>query len=1071
MNKRFFEQPVLNSPYDVPARHWQLDNSGQPTGRVVSDRRPASFVTPVPKPRKRRGGDTQADLVIDEGHGLSTADQQYDLTSMINRVRDLVARWRAIPDSRDWRVTPETERILRHWRSHRFAGIRPFFCQIEAAETVIWFTEVAQRSKAGRELLKHLENASSSANPLLSRLAVKMATGAGKTTVMAMLIAWQTINAVRHPRNKRFTRGFLVVTPGITIRDRLRVLQPNDPDSYYRQREIVPPDMLGDVRQAKIVITNYHAFMRREKVKLSKGGRDFLQGRGPALQTRETEGQMLQRVMPELMASKRVMVFNDEGHHCYRERLAGESEEGRLTGDARKEAKKNVEAARVWISGLEAVQRTLGGVTPGANGRPGTGANGVASDGSGILRVIDLSATPFFLRGSGYAEGTLFPWTMSDFSLMDAIECGIVKLPRVPVADNIPGGDMPKFRNLWEHIRKKMPKKGRGKSGGGWLDPLKLPVELQTALEALYGHYDKTFELWEQAGTKVPPCFIVVCNNTSTSKLVYDYISGFRQPASQDGTRRFENGRLKRFRNFHQDGTPLARPRTLLIDSHQLESGDALDRNFKKVAADEIERFRREIIERTGDRRKAENLSDQEILREVMNTVGKEDRLGGETRCVVSVSMLTEGWDANNVTHVLGVRAFGTQLLCEQVVGRALRRQSYDLNDEGLFDVEYADVLGIPFDFTAEPVVIKPRPPKKTVEVRAIIPDRDSCEIAFPRVEGYRVELPDERLVANFTDDSTLVLTPQLVGPSITHNEGIIGEGIDLDLEHLGELRESTVLYHLTKHLVERKWRDAGEAPKLHLFGQLKRIAREWMDHHLECKGGTYPAQLMYQELADMACERITEGIVRRHIEERPVKAVLDPYNPAGSTANVQFATSRKTLWKTDPRRCHVNWVVYDSEWEAEFCRVAEAHPRVRAYVKNHGLGLEVPYRFGSKSRIYVPDFILRVDCRRDGDSDYDGGDEWQDGHDLPDCDDLLNIVVEIKGYRGEDAKDKKNTMETYWVPGVNRLGDYGRWAFVELRDVFAMEEEFDAAIARAVEDTAAHDCRSEGTLMTTRNA
>ena len=315
---------------------------------------------------------------------------------------------------------------------------------------------------------------------------------------------------------------------------------------------------------------------------------------------------------------------------------------------------------------------------------------------------MDLSATPFFLRGSGYAEGTLFPWTMSDFSLMDAIECGIVKLPRVPVADNIPGGDMPKFRNLWEHIRTKMPKKGRGKAET--LDPLKLPMPLTTALEALYGHYEKTYEEWIKHGVRVPPCFIIVCNNTSTSKLVYDYISGFHRQ-NEDGSTTLENGRLALFQNFDEHGNPLARPNTLLIDSEEIESGDALDDNFRSMAADEIDRFRREIIERTGDRHQAENITDQELLREVMNTVGKQGRLGESIRCVVSVSMLTEGWDANTVTHVLGVRAFGTQLLCEQVIGRALRRQSYELNEDNKFNVEYADVLGIPFDFTAKPVI------------------------------------------------------------------------------------------------------------------------------------------------------------------------------------------------------------------------------------------------------------------------------------------------------------------------------------------------------------------------------
>ncbi|HFD86951.1 MAG TPA: restriction endonuclease [Gammaproteobacteria bacterium] len=999
MTKQFFEHPVLNSPYDYPNRHWELDDSGQPTQQIAESRRRAEFITPIPKPRKRKGAGDQAQLLFDEGKGLTTEEQQYDYTAIIDGVRRQVDKWRALPNPNDWKVTPETARLLQHWRHHNFSSIRPFFCQVEAVETAIWLTEVAPNAgKLGKGFLEHLANANNDANPEIMRLALKLATGAGKTTVMAMLIAWQTLNAVRKPQSKRFTRGFLIVAPGLTIRDRLRVLMPNDPDSYYLSRELIPGDMMGDLERAKIVITNYHAFKLRERMALSKGGRSLLQGRGESLNTLETEGQMLQRVMPDLMGMKNIMVINDEAHHCYREKPE-EADVVALKGDDRKEAQKNNEAARLWINGIEAINRKLG-----------------------VNRVIDLSATPFFLRGSGYAEGTLFPWTMSDFSLMDAIECGIVKLPRVPVADNIPGGDMPKFRNLWEHIRTRMPKKGRGKAKT--LDPLSLPVELQTALQALYGHYEKTYQLWKEAGVRVPPCFIVVCNNTSTSKLVYDFISGFHRE-NDDGSTTLENGRLPLFRNFDEThGNPIARPRTLLIDSEQLESGEALDKNFRNMASEEIDRFRREIVERSGDQRQAENISEQDLLREVMNTVGKAGQLGESIRCVVSVSMLTEGWDANNVTHVLGVRAFGTQLLCEQVIGRALRRQSYDLNEEGLFNVEYADVLGIPFDFTAKPVIAPPQPPRETIQVKAVRPDRDALEIRFPRVVGYRVELPEERLTAEFNDDSVLELTPDLVGPSITKNAGIIGEDVDLSLEHLQDMRRSTLLFHITQRLLYTKWRDPGEEPKLHLFGQLKRITRQWLDNCLVCKGGTYPAQLMYQELADMACERITAGITRKLVGERPIKAVLDPYNPISATAHVNFNTSKTDRWETDPKRCHINWAVLDSDWEGEFCRVVESHPKVIAYVKNHNLGLEVPYRYGSETRKYIPDFIVKID---------DG-----QGRDNP-----LNLIVEIKGYRREDAKEKKTTMEVYWVPGVNNHGQYGRWAFAEFTDVYEMQTDF----------------------------
>ena len=1007
MSNPFFDRPILNSPYECPARHWELDDDGQPTQKLLASRRPAKFVTPIPKPKKRKKSAGQEGFLFDDGEGLSTKEQQYDLSPIINEVRGHIESWRSLPNPSQWQVTPETARLLQHWRHHKFGGVRPFFCQVEAVETAIWLTEVAPHLKSAKHLLDYLTSANKNANPELMRIALKLATGAGKTTVMAMLIAWQTINAARHPGSKNFTRGFLVVAPGLTIKDRLRVLQANDPDSYYASRELVPHDMLDDIKKAKIVITNYHAFKLRERIELSKGGRQLLKGRtGDDLQTAETEGQMIQRVMPDLMGVKNILVLNDEAHHCYREKPSDKVDE-ELKGDEKKEAEKNTEAARLWISGLEAVNRKLG-----------------------LARVFDLSATPFFLSGSGYVEGTLFPWTMSDFSLMDAIECGIVKLPRVPVAENIPGEELPVFRNLWEHIRKDMPKKGRGT--GEDLDPLKLPTRLQTALEALYGHYEKTFKLWADKGIKVPPCFIIVCQNTAISKLVYDFVSGFHRK-NENGTTTLNHGRLALFRNFDEiTGNPLPRPNTLLIDSEQLEAGDALDDNFRGMAADEIERFRREIVERSGDARAGDNITDQELLREVMNTVGKPGQLGGSIRCVVSVSMLTEGWDANTVTHVLGIRAFGTQLLCEQVIGRALRRQSYDLNedgpDKGLFNVEYADVFGIPFDFTAKPVIAPPQPPRETVQVKAMRPERDALEIRFPRVEGYRVELPEERLSADFNDESILELNPDLVGPSITRNSGIIGEGVDMGLQHLGDMRPSTLVFQLTQRLLYTKWRDPGEEPELHLFGQLKRITKQWLDSCLICKGDTYPALLMYQELADMACNKITAAITRKFLGERPIKALLDAYNPIGSTKHVRFNTSRPDRWETSSKHCHINWVVLDSDWEGEFCRVAESHPNVRAYVKNHNLGLEVPYRYGSVMRKYRPDFIVRVD---DGRGD----------------DDLLNLIVEIKGYRREDAKEKKSTMDTYWVPGVNHLGTYGRWAFAEFTEVYQIESDFKAKI------------------------
>jgi type III restriction enzyme len=1014
MTKPFYAEPILNSPYFAPTRHHALGDDGRPLEHPpIEGRRRSAHVTPVPPGRNRQARGNQAELGLGiEGEG----GQKYSFNPIVNELRGHLESWRKLPNPNDWGVTPATLRLLQHWRHYDFQNYRPFFCQIEAVETAIWLTEVARNRGQYANVFRSLAESNREANPELFRLALKLATGAGKTTVMAMLIAWQAINAARQPGSSLFSRGFLIMAPGITIRDRLRVLLPSDTENYYRTREIVPPEMMNDLMKAKIVIANYHAFQQREKLDTNKTGRSLLSGwRNEPLITRETEGEMLQRACGELLALKNPVVINDEAHHCYREKQDREKEA--LTGEEKDQAKKDNEAARLWISGIEALKRKVG-----------------------VRAVFDLSATPFFLRDSGYREGTLFPWVVSDFSLVDAIECGIVKLPRVPVADDAVYAASPVYRNLWDHIGKDMPKKGAANTGD--LDPLQIPPELQTALWSLYGHYEKEFEAWERAGIGVPPAFIVVCNNTSTSKLVFEWISGWNREI--DGVEKnIHQGHLELFRNFDQFGNRLPRMNTLLIDSAQLESGEALDAEFRKAAEAEIEQFRKEKAAREGAASLAD-LGDADILREVMNTVGQKGRLGEQVRCVVSVSMLTEGWDANTVTHILGVRAFGTQLLCEQVVGRGLRRQSYeygaktDRDGNPLFDVEYADILGIPFDFAAEPVAVEKPKPKPVTRVFAVH-GRGRLSIRFPRVAGYRSELPPDRIRAAFTADSRYELTTEEVGPCTVRLEGIVGEGHDISPEALDAMRPNSVAMHLTLRLINLYFRDGDGPPSYHLYNQLQPIARRWVRDCLVLKGGTKAGMLTYAEIAEKACALIYAAITRSAAESGAslVKAMLDPYNPAGSTDYVSFITSKSNLWTAAPDKSHVNFVVCDSDWEAEFARVVERHPATLAYVKNQGLGFDVPYllKSGGEKKRYLPDFIVRLDPG----SLAGAGDRR---------DDPLNVVVEIKGFRGIDAQIKAETMRALWVPGVNNAGGFGRWAFVELRDAFAMEEEWGRAVA-----------------------
>ena len=992
----FLKNPILNGPYVEPTEHWVLDSRGQPTGKKAPGRRNPGYVVPVARPR-RSGAQTEFDLDTDNTQTQNT---------LVKLVRPEVDRWRTLPPSK-WGVTPETEHLLRWWRDAEMREFPFFFCQIEAIETIIWLTEVAPRS-----FREEIAVANAMANPGLFRIAAKMATGSGKTAVMALLIAWQAVNAARHPKSPRFTNGFLIVAPGVTIRDRLRVLQPEEPGNYFEdpKRRIVPPEMLGDLRKARVVVVNYHAFQLRETVAVKPLARKIFRDRGEdAWKFIETEGQMIRRVAPGLMSLKRIVVLNDEAHHCYREK-PGDSEEGKIVAEEKEEANKNSEAARVWISGIEAVSRKLE-----------------------VRAIYDLSATPFFLRGSGYPEGTLFPWVVSDFTLMDAIECGIVKTPRLPVLDDAVAGDMPKYRALYANLPfDALPRTGR-RNASATLDPEELPELLRGALEALYRHYEETFREWEKAGIGRPPVFIVVANNTATSKLIYDFISGYERKETVGGQTRTRliNGKLKLFSNISDDGRRLDRPGTILIDSTALEAGDSLPDDFRKAAAQEIEDFRVDVARREGAAA-AEKLTDAQILREAMNTVGQPGKLGGDIRCVVSVSMLTEGWDATTVSHILGVRAFGTQLLCEQVVGRGLRRVSYTPGPSGRLQPEYADVLGVPFEFTQNPAPAKIAPPPRMTRIRAL-PERAAREIRFPNVAGYRVAFPPGPLIAEFTHDSRLTVTPDDI-PTTTDVEPIVGEGIELTLGNYANQRMRSVYFAVAGYTLRRYIREdstpktflpGSELPEslaqdipLHRFGELLEITKRWFAECLTCYGENAEALrrvFLWRPMAQRAAERIARACAPTRSAQF-VRAIPNPYNEESSTSFIDFATSKTDLFATSANLCHVNYVVADRDWEKAFAVAVERELSdiCVAYVKNHNLGLEVPYEYRGETHRYRPDYILRLD----------------DGRGPNDC---LNLVVEVKGRRSEQDAAKTDTMRTRWTPGVNALGQFGRWDFVEL--------------------------------------
>jgi len=973
------ENPVLNSAFEEPGRHWRFGDEGI-TDEIVEGRRISAYFVPIAQPR-RRGKDKQ--LVFDTEWTANRLEEN----TFINQIRGRVQAWREGGYSQ---LTKTTRRLLEYWKNGEREK-KLFFCQVEALETAVYIAEAA--GKCGDEwIVNQIRDKNEGANPGLFRIAFKMATGSGKTVVMGMLIAWQALNKLANTQDGRFSDTFLIVTPGITIRDRLRVLLPNDPNNYYRERDVLPPDMMSELGKAKILITNFHGFLRRETAKVGKLTKEMV---APEDKERflETPGQMVRRVCRELGGKKNIVVINDEAHHCYRHKPDGE--EVKLKGDDRREAESREEAARVWISGLEAVKKKIG-----------------------VKVIYDLSATPFFLRGSGYNEGTLFPWVVSDFSLIDAIESGIVKVPRVPISDDSMTGTLPTYRDIWSRIRGHLPKKGRKKEAVSG-EP-KLPVELEGALHSLYSNYEKYYAAWEEdeesrARGATPPVFIVVCNNTNVSKLVFDWVAGWEKPVDDERSV-LVPGNLAIFNNV-REGQWSPQPNTILIDSSQLESGEAMSNEFKRIAKTEIEEFKAEYRTRFPGR-DPEKLTDEDLLREVMNTVGKPGKLGENIKCVVSVSMLTEGWDANTVSHILGVRAFSTQLLCEQVVGRGLRRTNYLPEADGKLRAEYAEVYGVPFSFIPCAGTGTPKPPgPPPTRVRALA-ERTSCKISFPRVAGYRYEFDSEQLKADFNEDSKYVISTEDI-PYKTENAPIVGEMSIHKLDDLKERREQEVAFLLAKLTLEKYFRDSDGNTKHWVFPRLLDITRRWLAECVHCKDNTFIQMLLLVEFAHNASDKIYGAIVSSDTGERTLLPILEPYNTVGSTEHVDFDTTRAVYW-TDARFCHVSHVVADTNsWEQKMAQALEELGEdgiLVSYVKNQGLGFNIPYTFAGEERKYMPDFIVRLN----------------DGHGK---DDPLSLIIEVTGKKDKEKEAKASTAKRLWIPAVNNCGQFGRWDYLEIRD------------------------------------
>lgn len=997
MTEADFSNPILNSPFEPPERHFVLGGNG-PTGEIRDGRRLSESFIPIPSSRK--GVATQ------QAFDFDPTGERLESNSLINDIRTEVERWRL----QGWNgITPYTRKLLTHWAPGDHRDDPVFFCQREAAETAIFLAEVAGRSGTA-DYRRRLEQINAEHNSGLPRVGLKMATGTGKTVVMAMLIAWQTINKMMSPSDARFARRFLIVTPGITIRDRLGVLHPERSDNYYRERDLVPSDLRQALVKAEIEIVNYHSFLPRDAKEIkgvAANTRKLLRGLRDesADPFREKPIDVASRILRDLSGGKGgIVVLNDEAHHCYQDSLGPEEVAEREDKDRNREA-------RVWFRGLQ----EIGQASP-------------------VKAVYDLSATPYYLQGSGYSEGFIFPWVASDFSIMDAIESGIVKIPRVPVDDDAKD-EQPVYLHLWDNIQPPLPRRVRRSelSVAAWT----IPKTLEGALQSLYRSYVHGYSQYRDEFAQLgepPPVMIVVCPNTAVSKLVFDWISGWERKL-EDGTTTLVPGELELFSNV-VDGSWAARQRTILVDSVQLESGEPLGKDFKYAANREIEAFKQELRLRNPGADVAK-IDDADLLREAMNTVGKKGKLGEEIRCVVSVGMLTEGWDANTVTHILGVRPFRSQLLCEQVLGRGLRRRSYATNEGGRLEPEYAEVYGVPFAFIpSDRPVPRPRIARPPVEVRAL-QERSDFAIGFPNLDGYRIEIPDEQLHADFSDESRMHLDQE--GLALWVKTGaLIGEDEEVDLDQIREARPQAVAFALARELVRTQFATQEGAVRPWLFPRLVEIAGEWLDQSVTTASGVTKGHLLLAQPRAQAAEKIFGAIVRYGQErDRPqlVLPIIRAFDPEGSTREVSFST-RKVVMKPPPVKSHLNHVVLDgprgNTWEDGLAQQLERDGRVAAYVKNERVGFTIPYVHLGRSHDYVPDFLVRL-------SPMDTREE------------VRTLIVEVSGGQKSPGptRAKAETARDRWCAAVNNWGEHGRWGYVEVHDPWQDWHHLDAAIDR----------------------
>ena len=904
---------IINSPYEPPAQHWVEGTGG--TLKIEPTRRLASYE------------------VFDARHNT----KRTETLELANGIRARVDAWREA----GWPgVTIITRKLLEHWHD-RDARQHPFyFCQLEAIETLIWWVEGAAAYRQGIAV-------PSDGGPW-ERLCNKMATGAGKTTVMAMIITWQVLNALTYPkRNKDFSRGVFIVAPGLTVKERLQVLLPRE-GSYYDEFNLCPSEALRQkLNQAEVLIENWHTLMplkETERSVVKKG--------------RESDEAFTRRVLGKLAAQKDIIVINDEAHHAYRK-----PPELKISKKQAAEQGIDLDEATRWIEGLDRIHKTRR-----------------------IQRCFDLSATPFAPTGKKSTDAALFDWIVSDFGLNDAIEAGLVKTPRVVVRDDaVPNARTlrPKLYHLYREPEVSDDLNRRG------AEPHEaLPKLVQDAYTLLGADWRETQKQWQEAGHRSPPVMLTVCNRTETAARIEHY-----------------------FNQGDAHWPELQAPnRTLRVDSKVLDKAEI----GETASSDKDYEARLKNIIQAADLPETRKpallaMKKEELLREIVDNVGKRGTAGQDLQNVISVAMLSEGWDAKNVTHIMGLRAFTSQLLCEQVVGRGLRRVSYDTDENGLFLPEYVNVFGVPLSISEPGGGGDPPPPPKPTTQIEVIPDRGLLEIRWPNV--LRVEaVVKPQLTIEWLQVPPLVLDPATT-PISAELAPALGGATDLgqitaiDLEKLPEgfRLQRLVFKAARKAFVELRHGFTGTNE--YLAAQLVRLIEQFLgSDRLHIPSLFHSDPLRRRILIALNIDLVVQHVLAQISEQNSERLtpVFDEENPIGATGRMRTWYTTKPCFVT--QKSQISHLVGDSSWEGHAANVFETRKEVVAYAKNDHLGYQIYYLWAGSRRRYIPDFIVRLSNGR-------------------------MLALEIKGTDGPQNRAKREALSE-WVRAINEAGGFGHWAW-----------------------------------------